>query len=85
MNGSEGRVHRADHYITVTRPTILVVARVVERLGCMVLCARRIRGRPVTGGSNPRSDYEQKWEDFQPYTGDIARIAREFKIRIPQC
>ena len=43
-NGSKGRVHRADRYITITLPTIFVVVRVrvAERLTHLALCARRI-------------------------------------------
>ena len=41
-NSSEGHVHRAGCYITVTRPTIFVVVRVAEWLARLALGARRI-------------------------------------------
>ena len=67
-NGSEGCVHRAGRYITVTRPTIFVVARVAQWLKRLALCARRMSAVDrKAGGSNPRSDYELKGEDFQPW------------------
>ena len=42
VNCSEGRLHRADRHITVTRPTIFDVVRVAERLACLTQGARRI-------------------------------------------
>ena len=41
-NGSEGCVHRAGRYITVTRPTIFVVVRVAQWLACLALFVRRL-------------------------------------------
>ena len=45
VNGPVVRVHRASRYITLTRPKISVVARVVEWLAtyvaCLALYARR--------------------------------------------